>query len=120
MSEEEVDDPGYHSQSQGICRFMPNVTYVIYEHEGTHFPGLVVDINGPDIHVSSMRKGTNRSPDAWEWPEEQDIEICSEERIDEIIEPPSLTNNRDSNVYWVPAMNSHKYSWAKTIPFNQF
>ena len=67
-----------------------------------------------------MRKGNNRAPDAWEWPDEQDIEVCSEERIDEIIEPPSLTNNRDSNVYWVPEMNSHKYSWSKTIPFNQF
>ena len=120
VSEEEVDDPGYHSQSQGICRFMPNVTYVIYEHEGTHFPGLVVDINGPDIHVSSMRKGSHQLPDAWEWPEQHDIEICSEESIAEIIEAPRLTNNRDSRICWVPEMKDPKYSWSKTVQFKNF
>ena len=96
------------------------MTYVIYEKEESYFPGLVVDVDGPDIYVSSMRKGTNRSPDAWEWPEQQDIEICSEESIADIIEAPSLTNNRDSNVCWVPEMNDPKYSWSKTIQFKEF
>ena len=66
-----------------------------------------------------MCKGSNPAPDAWEWPEVEDLEECTEERIEEIIDPPSLASNRES-FYWVPAMRNEKYRWGRTFQFSEF
>ena len=54
-----------------------------------------------------------------EWPEVEDLEECTEQRIEEIIDPPSLASNRES-FYWVPAMRNEKYIWGRTIQFSEF
>ena len=79
----------------------------------------MVDVDLPLIWVRSMCNGSNPAPDAWEWPEVEDLEECTEERIEEIIDPPNLASNRES-FYWVPAMRNEKYKWGRAIQFSDF
>ena len=124
---DDPDDPGFPENytlgsepaSGGIGMYKPSVTHVIFNKEGSYFPGLVVEVDEPLIWVRSMCKGSNPAPDAWEWPEVEDLEECTEERIEEIIDPPSLASNRES-FYWVPAMRNEKYRWGRTFQFSEF
>ena len=79
---DDPDDPGFPENyalgsepaSGGIGMYKPSVTHVIFNKEGSYFPGLVVEVDEPLIWVRSMCKGSNPAPDAWEWPEVEDLE----------------------------------------------
>ena len=90
-------------------RLKAQSTHVIYHHEESFFPGLVVKRNRDDktIRVKSMIKCHIKvEPSFWTWPEiERFIDVKIHEIVD-TIPPPKLFSNRGSS-YHVPLMSKY-------------
>ena len=74
-----------------VKKFQPGASHVIYEYEGSYFPGLVTELNKKSLVVKTMAKTGART---WSWPEREDYHTCHVDDIVHLIPPPVLVNNR--------------------------
>ena len=77
-------------------KLQAEATHVIFNKEGTYFPGLVTRIKKSSVVIKSMVKsGTN----TWSWPKPDSIHYCQLNNIYHIIPPPTLLNNRGKGYF---------------------
>ena len=83
-------------------------SYVIFEHEGAFFPGLVSKVarKNNKVHLKRMNKGNSET--SWIFPEKDDILVIDRDDIDRVIETPALTSSR-SKEYRIIEMV--EYGW---------
>ena len=96
------DDPAPQApqllDKSSIKNLKPGASYVIYNCEGSFFPGLVTKITKSKIVVKTMAKSGLTT---WSWPATDDLHDCKYTDLVEIISPPKLSNNRGKG-YFVP------------------
>ena len=96
------DDPAPQApqllDKSSIKNLKPGASYVIYNCEGSFFPGLVTKITKSKVVVKTMAKSGLTT---WSWPATDDLHDCKYTDLVEIISPPKLSNNRGKG-YFVP------------------
>ena len=91
------------SQKQPERRIRANVTYVIVNYEGSHLPGLVLNVHRAYYEISCMQM---YGPKQWKFPDRPDICDYYDEDIVEIINPPKMLNSR-GQVMAVPEVEKY-------------
>ena len=86
-----------------LSKIKENVSYVIYETEGSYFPGLVTKIKKKTFIVKTMRRA---EVGYWAWPEAEDVHSCKSKDIIKMIPAPRLTNGRQG-YYYVPEIEKY-------------
>ena len=86
-----------------ITNLQEHISYVIVNYEGSYFPGLVLKIGKNKITVKCMQKmfGTK----GWKWPAQDDLHDYPVNEIIQIVETPSVSNNRGT--YYVPEIDKY-------------
>lgn len=83
-------------------------SYVIFIYEGEYFPGMITEISGSEMKVSSMAMS---GPHHYKWPEKPDICWFNDWDIKEVINPPTLLNARET--YNIPQMKKWRLKGIK-------
>ena len=65
------------------------------KYEGEVFPGEVTCIEDSDVEVKVMHTRAN----AWKWPRPEDKIFYSRNKIECVINPPSVSGNREQFVF---------------------
>ena len=68
-----------------------NVSHIIYQKEGSHFPGMVTKVMKKTILVLTMAKSGIKS---WSWPENSVPKSVKLSDVTDLIPPPELANLR--------------------------
>ena len=86
-----------------IKNLQEHISYVIVNYEGSYFPGLVLKIGKTKVTVKCMQKmfGTK----GWKWPAQDDLHDYPVNEIIQIVETPSVSNNRGT--YYVPEIDKY-------------
>ena len=86
-----------------IKKIRAGVSHVIFNREGSYFPGLVKKIKKNSLLIKSMKKtGMN----TWSWPKNDCEHTCKLNEIYHIIPTPKIANNR-ANAYFVQKINEY-------------
>ena len=105
VSDSDIDDPKEDpkesQKSIMIKQLKPNV-YVIICYEESYFPGLVVRVKKSEINVKCMSKTGLAT---WSWPKQDDLHDYTITDIIEIIDSPTMANNRGD--YFVPEIEKY-------------
>ena len=96
-TDSDPDDPGVATLPQKKDKnYQAGVSHVIYEYEGSYFPGLVTELKKKAVVINTMQKSGLKT---WRWPEQVDEHTCQVNDIVHSIPPPVLVNNRGNNYF---------------------